>query len=231
MAIRLGENNYGKSHVRLLRVTRQEGRHDVKELTVAIQLEGGFEAAHTRGHNRKILPTEKMKNTVYAVAGQHSIEAVENFCLHLIEHFLTYNPQVSCVKIEAAEDRWARLPLGGKPYPSAFTRAGEEKRTAMLSGTRKETTVRAGIKDLVVIETSKSAFENFLKDPYTTLRDDPNRILATAMRANWLYARNDVEFGSIWHKAREALLETFAEHDSKSLQHTRYQMCDTRLQN
>jgi urate oxidase len=137
MAIRLGENNYGKSRVRLLRVTRQEGRHDIKELTLAIQFEGDFEAAHTKGDNRKILPTDTMKNTVYALARQHSIEAAESFCLHLIEHFLTYNPQVSRVKIEAAEDRWARLPLGGKPHPSAFTRAGEEKRTAMLSGTRK----------------------------------------------------------------------------------------------
>ena len=34
MAIHLGENSYGKSRVRLLRVARQEGRHDIRELTV-----------------------------------------------------------------------------------------------------------------------------------------------------------------------------------------------------
>lgn len=231
MAIRLGENNYGKSRVRLLRVTRQEGRHDIKELTLAIRFEGDFDAAHTRGDNRKILPTDTMKNTVYALARQHSIEAVELFCLHLIEHFLMYNPQVSRVNIEAAEERWVRLPLGGKPHPSVFTRAGEEKRTAILSGTRKETTVRAGIEGLVVIKTSKSAFENFLKDPFTTLKDDDNRILATELRANWLYAGDDVEFGSIWHGIREMLLETFAEHDSKSLQHTLYAMGEAVLNN
>jgi len=231
MAIRLGENNYGKSRVRLLRVTRQDGRHDVKELTLEIRFEGDFDAAHTRGDNRKILPTDTMKNTVYALARQHSIEAVELFCLHLIEHFLTYNPQVSRVCIEAGEERWARLPLGGKPHPSAFTRAGEEKHTAILSGTRKETTVRAGIEGLVVMKTSKSAFENFLKDPFTTLKDDDNRILATELRADWLYAGDDVEFGSIWHGIREMLLETFAEHDSKSLQHTLYAMGEAVLNN
>jgi urate oxidase len=224
MAVRLGENNYGKSRVRLLRVTRQEGRHDIKELTLAIRFEGDFDAAHTRGDNRKILPTDTMKNTVYALARQHSIEAVELFCLHLTEHFLTYNPQVSRVQIEAAEERWTRLPLGGKPHPSAFTRAGGEKRTAMLSGTREATTVRAGIEGLVVMKTSKSAFLNFLKDPFTTLKDDDSRILATELRANWLYAGDDVEFGSIWHGVREMLLETFAEHDSKSLQHSLYAM-------
>jgi urate oxidase len=224
MTVRLGENNYGKSRVRLLRVTRQEGRHDIKELTLEIRFEGDFDAAHTKGDNRKILPTDTMKNTVYALARQHPIEAVELFCLHLIEHFLTYNSQVSRVQIEAAEERWARLPLGGKPYPSAFTRAGGEKRTATLNGTRDATTVRAGIEGLVVMKTSKSAFENFLKDPFTTLKDDDNRILATELRANWLYAGDDVEFGAIWHGVREMLLETFAEHDSKSLQHTLYAM-------
>jgi len=30
MTIRLGANNYGKSRVRLLRVAKQEGRHDIK---------------------------------------------------------------------------------------------------------------------------------------------------------------------------------------------------------
>jgi urate oxidase len=224
MTIRLGKNNYGKSRVRLLRVTRREDRHDIKELTLAIQFEGDFDAAHTRGDNRKILPTDTMKNTVYALARQHTIETVELFCLHLIEHFLTCNPQVSRVQIEAVEERWGRLPLRGKPHPSAFARVGEEKRIAVLSGTRGETTVRAGIEGLVVMKTSKSAFEDFLKDPFTTLEDDENRILSTVLRADWLYTEGGAEFGSIWHAVRESLLDTFAEHDSKSLQHTLYAM-------
>ena len=78
MGIRLGENSYGKSRIRLLRVARQEGRHDIKEVTLAIRFEGDFETAHTKGDNRKILPTDTMKNTVYALARQHPIERNEN---------------------------------------------------------------------------------------------------------------------------------------------------------
>ena len=37
MAIKLGENNYGKSRVRLLRVVRQDGRHDIRELTLGFR--------------------------------------------------------------------------------------------------------------------------------------------------------------------------------------------------
>src|SRR5579871_4488627 len=153
MAIRLGENSYGKSRVRLLRVARQEGRHDIRELTVSIRFEGDFETAHTKGDNSKILPTDTMKNTVYALARQHSVEPVEEFGLHLMEHFVTYNSQVSRVRISIEETLWARLPHGGKPHASAFMRTGEERRTAVLVGTREGTTIRSGLRNLIVLKT------------------------------------------------------------------------------
>lgn len=231
MAIKLGENSYGKSRVRLLRVVRQEGRHDIKEMTLAVRFEGDFETAHTKGDNRKILPTDTMKNTVYVLARQYPVEAVEDFCLHLIEHFLTYNPQVSRVRVEVTENMWARLTHGGKPHASAFTRAGGEKRTACVSGTREGTTIESGVEDLVVLKTTKSEFEGFLRDPYTTLKEDRNRILSTSIRATWLYKDDEIEFSPVWHGVRQLLLDTFAEHDSKSLQHTLYAMGDSVLGN
>jgi urate oxidase len=225
MIVKLGENSYGKSSVRLLRVLRQEGRHDIKELTVTIRFEGDFEAAHTKGENKKILPSDTMKDTVYALARQYPVEAVEDFALHLIEHFLTYNEQVSRVRIEALENPWSRIPHGTKPHAFAFMRAsGPEKRTATLSGTREGTAVRAGIQDLEVMKTTKSAFDGFLRDPYTTLKEDGDRILATTIRAEWLYEGDEIEFNPLWHSVRQTLLETFAAHDSRSLQHTLYAM-------
>jgi urate oxidase len=231
MAIRLAENNYGKARVRLLRVAKQEGRHDIRELTIGIRFEGDFEAAHTKGDNRKILPTDTMKNTVYALARQHSLETVEAFGLHLIEHFLTYNPQVSRVIVEASENLWSRIPHGGKPHASAFTRAGDEKRTALLNGTREGTAVRSGIDNLIVLKTTDSAFEDFKKDPFTTLQEASDRILSTVIRAKWLYTEEDAEFGPLWHSARQMLLDAFAEHDSQSLQHTLYAMGEAVLNN
>jgi len=229
MAIKLGDNSYGKSRVRLLRVVRQDGRHDIKELTLAIRFQGDFEAAHVKGDNRKILPTDTMKNTVYALARQYPVEAVEEFCLHLVEHFLTYNPQVSLVDVEASENLWARMTHGGKSHPSAFTRSGE-KRTARVTGTREGNTIRGGIDGLVVLKTTKSAFEGFLRDPYTTLKEDRNRILSTVIRAQWRYEGNEIEFSPLWHAARQTILDTFAEHDSHSLQHSLYAMGEAVLQ-
>jgi len=231
MSVRLAENSYGESQVRLLRLARQEGRNDIKDLTLTIQFDGDFDAAHVAGNNRKIIPGGTIKNTVYALARQHSLESIENFALHLIDHFLTYNPQISRVRIEAAENVWARLPHGGKPHPSAFTRAGTERRTALLSATRETTSIRAGIEGLVLMKTSDAAFENFLRDPYTTVLAETNRILCSVVEANWLYGDEEVEFAPVWHGVRQMLLETFAEHKSKSLQHTLYAMGEAVLTN
>jgi urate oxidase len=172
-----------------------------------------------------------MKNTVYALARKFPIETVETFCFQLSEHFLTHNPQTSRVTVEATEMLWGRVPFGAKPHSHTFMSAGNEKRTAVVRATRAEKSVRAGLRDLLVMKTSNSAFDDFLKDPYTTLKEDKNRILATAIRAEWLYRSAEIEFGAIWHGVRQMLLETFAEHDSQSLQHTLYAMGEAVLNN
>lgn len=231
MSVRLVENSYGEANVRLLRLARQEGRHDVKDLTLTIRFDGDFEAAHAKGDNRKIVPGDTIKNTVYALARQHSMETSEDFALHLIDHFLTYNPQIRTVRIEASENVWARLPHGSKPHPSAFTSAGSERRMAFLTATREATSIRSGVEGLLVMKTSDAEFENFLRDPYTTLQPERERILCAVIAADWLYSNDNVEFGPVWHGVRQMLLEVFAEHKSKSLQHTLYALGEAVLDN
>ena len=231
MPLALAENSYGSSRIRLLRVSKQQGRHDIREIALSIRFEGDFEAAHSQGDNRKILPADTMNNTVYALARQHSLEPLENFGLHLIEHFLTYNPQVNRVLIDATENIWTRLPLGGKPHVSAFSRAGNEQRTCRLNGTREGTRVRGGIQNLILLKTTNFSFADFKKDPYTTLQDETDLILSTVVRADWLYSNEEAEFGQLWHGVRQMLLETFADHDGRSLQHTLYALGEAILNN
>jgi urate oxidase len=224
MSIRLGENNYGKQRVRLLRLSRRDGWHHLKELTLGIRFEGDFDSAHRKGNNQKILPTDTMKNTVYALARQHSIKTAESFCVHLADHFLAHNPQSSRVQIDATETLWTRVPVGGKLHAYTFTSAGAEKRTAFVDATRKEKTIHAGIEGLVVLKATQSAFEGFLRDEYTTLKEARNRILSTVISARWLYGDAQSQSDAIWNEARQTMLETFADHDSQSLQHTLFAM-------
>ncbi|HXM76596.1 MAG TPA: urate oxidase, partial [Thermoanaerobaculia bacterium] len=79
----LAENSYGKSGIRLVKVIRREGGHRIRDLTVSIALEGDFEAAHVAGDNSAVLPTDTMKNTVYALARTHPVDSIESFALEL----------------------------------------------------------------------------------------------------------------------------------------------------
>src|SRR5215467_7552233 len=128
MEISLAQNNYGKSCVRLVQVTPEGERRNLKDISVDIQLAGDFEAAHTRGDNSKILPTDTMKNTVYVLAKQAPVGPIEDFALRLALHFLQHNPQVSDAKVSISEKLWSRIVSRGKLHPRAFEARGQERR-------------------------------------------------------------------------------------------------------
>jgi urate oxidase len=218
MPVTLIENGYGKQAVRLVTVRRGQERHELKDVTVAIRFEGEFAAAYTDGDNREVLPTDTMKNTVYALAAEHPFEDIEDFGLALSDHYLQASDRASKVRVELTEHLWEPID------PHAFRRAGGERRTAVVTRDRQEAQVRAGLADLVVMKTAKSAFEGFPRDRYTTLKETADRLLATAVQATWRYSRPNVAFGSLWHEVRRVLLATFAAHDSRSVQHTLYAM-------
>src|ERR1700730_19084698 len=117
MSSELVSNNYGKSGVRLLRVTRSGQQHELKDLCVDIQLEGDFDSVHRHGDNSKVLPTDTMKNTVYALAGQRPVGEIEDFAQSLVSHFLNHNPQVSRVNVHISERLWSRISADQKPHP------------------------------------------------------------------------------------------------------------------
>jgi urate oxidase len=224
MPVTLVENGYGKQAVRLVTVRRGPDRHELKDVTIAIRLEGDFAAAYTDGDNREVLPTDTMKNTVYALAAEHPFEDVEDFGLALSEHFLQASPRVTAVRVELTEHLWERFD------PHAFRRTGGERRTAVVTRTQQGTQVRAGLADLVVMKTAQSAFEGFPRDRYTTLKETSDRLLATSVQATWRYSRPYVTFGHLWKEVRRVLLATFAAHDSRSVQHTLYAMGEAVLE-
>ena len=214
------QDHYGESNIRLVKVRRMQDRHDFKDLTIGIQFEGDFETSYTSGDNSRILPADTIKNTVYALAKLYSIEQIEEFAQQLIDHFLTDNSQVRQIRVDVAEHFWIRVPFGGKAHPWSFTPAGPEIRTTVVTGTRDGSTIEAGIDDLQIVKTIGSGFEGYLRDPFTTLQETSDRVLSTAVRASWHYSDNEIPFGVYWHGVRQAILDTFVEHESRSIQYT-----------
>src|SRR5687768_5244155 len=146
MPVKIVRDNYGKSRVRLLKVARSGGRHEVQNLTLNIALEGDFEAIHTAGDNTLCLPTDTMKNTVYALAGQvQEIETAEAFGRRLATHFIDTNTQVSRVAIDIAETVWKRMKFDGERHSHSFLKCGGEIRIATISADREGITVESGV--------------------------------------------------------------------------------------
>ena len=95
---------------------------------------------------------------------------------------------------------------------------------AYVSGTRQEERFEAGLEDLEVLKTTRSAFEGYIKDRFTTLPETKDRIFATVVSARWTYAGEPADFDAAFAAVRTALLVTFAGHDSKSVQQTLFAM-------
>ena len=209
----LAADTYGKSRVRLMKLSRREDRHDLKEITLQILFQGDFASCYEAGDNSKVLPTDTIKNTVYVLARKHEIASIEEFAQRLIEHFLTNNPQVSEVRVETTEHLWSRI------NSTAFMRASGN-RTAAVTGTRDAITVESGIDDLLILRSAGSGFEGYIKDQYTTLPETKDRIFQTALLATWRYNTRALDFNVHWEKIRATILDTFATHDSRSVQHT-----------
>jgi urate oxidase len=225
----LGQNNYGKSEVRLVKVKRDTGRHELRDLTVDVALEGDFEAAYVRGDNTGLLATDTMRNTVYALAKGQLTGSIEEFGLKLVDHFLEASPTVGRVRVRIAEHPWNRIEANGRGHEHSFVR-GSGERLATVRGDATGARVEAGVDDLLVLKTTNSGWEGFLRDRYTTLPETSDRILATKITANWMYANADVDFDRLWSGVQRRILETFTDHYSPSVQNTLYRMGEAVLE-
>jgi urate oxidase len=225
----LSHSSYGKERVRLVQVLRRSDLHDLRDLTVGVRFEGDYDASYTDGDNSAVLPTDTMKNTVYALAAREPVQDPESFGQRLARHFLERSDRLTRVTVDLAEHLWSRIARGEREHGQAFVRRGPETRTAIVTAERSGIKVSAGIADLVILKSAGSAFSGFPRDEYTTLPETRDRLLATSLTATWEYVGPDVEFASTWHAVRQTLLDTFAGHQSESVQHTLHAMGQTVL--
>jgi urate oxidase len=213
----LSADRYGKAAIRIVRVGRDETPHRLRDLTVAIALEGDFTAAHTDGDNANVVATDTMKNTAYAFAADHLTGSIEAYATALSRHFLEF-AQVDRATVNVREHAWSAIDVDGSPAPDAFVRGGQGTRVATVSATADGLEVDAGIEDLVVMKTTRSSFSGFPRDRFTTLEATEDRLMATKITAIWRYGSPEIDFDAVWADVTTTLLAVFADHDSPSVQ-------------
>jgi urate oxidase len=229
----IASQSYGKSHVRLTKVTRHPDRHDLVEIDVAVVLEGDFEASYLAGDNTKVVPTDTMKNTVYAIAATHPLDSIESFAMALAGHFLVRHPQVSAATVAIEQVSWRRIEGQGdqhQKHPHAFIAGGTARRTCRVRDDRATLRVEAGVTGLTVVKTTDSAFRDFIRDEFTTLPDVDDRMFGTAVEARWRYAVGTTpDWNAAFRGVCRVLVDVFASHKSLAVQQTLYDMGEAAL--
>ncbi|MEV6716888.1 factor-independent urate hydroxylase [Lentzea sp. NPDC051208] len=220
MAIVLGPNQYGKAENRLVTVSRNGSVHTIKDLTVSTSLRGDLADTHLTGDNAKVLATDTQKNTVYAFAKQAPVGEIEDFALRLGRHFVGSQEPITGARILIDEHSWDRI----DGHDHSFVQGSNEKRTTAVTIDGSRAWVVSGVRDMVVLKSTGSEFHGYPKDPYTTLKETNDRILATSVTARWRYIGTDVDWAKSFAEIRSIMLKTFADKHSLSLQQTLYAM-------
>ncbi len=217
------DHSYGKSSVRVLKVLRDGPVHTVKELDVAVALEGDFESSYTSGDNSKVVATDTIKNTVNVMAHRHLGIETERFALTLGRHFLEF-PQVEKASVQAVERVWDRMIISGQAHPHSFSHGQSSQPFTHVRVTRSGETIESGIRDLLVLKSTESGFEGYPRTEFTTLPETKDRIFATSLTARWTYTaepRNYIESNAA---ILSAMMKPFAENYSPSVQTTLFEM-------
>ena len=223
--VQLGANRYGKAEVRVVRVARgaaQDGGDVIRDWNVSTSLSGDLADSHLTGDNAKVLPTDSQKNKVYALAKELGTVEPEAFALSLGSFFVSSQEPISRARISVEEYGWT--PIGATGY--SFARTGDLVRTTTVTvDAGRGASVVSGIRDLVVLNTTGSEFWGYPKDPYTTLPETKDRILATSVNGSWRFRESAIgtaDWAATFATARSVITETFAGTYSYSLQQMLY---------
>lgn len=220
--VQLGANRYGKAEVRVVRVARgaaPSGGDVIRDWNVSTSLSGDLADSHLTGDNAKVLPTDSQKNKVYALAKELGAVEPEEFALSLGTFFMSSQEPITRARISVEEYGWTPIGAGGH----SFARTADLVRTTTVTADAAlGAFVVSGIRDLVVLNTTGSEFWGYPKDPYTTLPETRDRILATSVNASWRFRGTVADWAATFATARSVILETFAGTYTYSLQQMLY---------
>jgi urate oxidase len=222
---RIGSSSHGESKLRMLRIVRRGDRHDPKELSVSFRYEGDFAAAFREGRAEGLLPGEALKNIVHRAARDYGAGEIEEFGLALTERVLAQHAAITRARVEITEWPWARLDVSGRAQGQAFIAGTPELKTAAITSNGRQSSVVSGLAGLSVMRTAGFAPARAeASDDGTT--DGLQRLLVAELSARWSYSSADVTFRTFRQGVRALVLETFARHGSRSVQHTLYAIAD-----
>jgi len=206
------DSGAGKGGVKILFASKNKSVHYIRELEVETSLTLNNQDSFTAGDNRAVIATDSQRNTVYILARTQGISSPEQFGILLANHFLEQYPWVVRARITLSERAWERITDSeGRSHSHAFLSTPRAVHLAEVTQSRGEDpVVAAGIRNLRVLKTTQSGFENFVDDEYRTLADAADRLLSTIVSADWTYSESVPDYDSVYTTVLTTILDTFA---------------------
>ena len=224
------KNRYGKGRVRVMRIHRDGDRHEVSQLNVKAMIEGDFARAYTDADNSTSVSTDTIKNVVNVVARENTGLCTEEFCQVLAKKYLDLYPQVVFGRDHGARDQMEPPELR-RQAASAQLRARQQRQADRRGrrGARRTSTHDSGIDGFTFMKSTQSGWENYVKDPYTTIPPTNDRMCATAWwrPGNGRPSRQAIRQTNA--KILDTVLEVFGTTYSASVQDSLYRMGEAAL--
>jgi urate oxidase len=200
----------------------EDRTHKIHEVDVSVLLDGDVLGAYYGDDNSHVVATDTIKNTITVLAQKYLTEVIEEFALVLGDHFLSKYSYMTRALVEVSGRTWDRyLRPDGSAHPHAFL-LGTATPTAKVDLTRSSLRVESGIRNLLILKSTGSGWIGYPKDEFTTLPETMDRIFSTQVEGVWGYSGRKVDFPKANAGVIAALLETFAETYSPSVQNTLY---------
>ncbi len=192
---------------------RGTGRHDLRDLTVAVRFEGEFEAVHVGG--RQLGGAADRHDEEHGLRAREGALRPRDRGLRPRARRTTSSARTRRCRGRrgAIEERvWDRHRAA--PCVRRLARGARGRRGRPVP--RAPPSMRSGLKDLLH---SEDRAVRVLRVPPGPLHDPArrprDRILATSLTAAGLYATAAGPFTRLWRAVRQTLLDTFAAHDSR----------------
>src|SRR5688572_13661077 len=159
MSFNLTHGKFGESGIRFVRLLHKGDRHELRDLSVQLLLQGDFERGFREGEALPLESEQAIAERVYALAHEHCGEQIEPFALILSEHVLRFFPRVSEAEVEIAERLWTRVTVSGRPHDRAFTATGEQRLTRVVR-TAEAATIESGFTGLPILRVTPGDAED-----------------------------------------------------------------------
>ena len=222
-------SSHGESRVRMLRIVRRGDRHDARDLTVSCRFEGAFTPAFEAGRTDGLLPGETLKRIIHATVQHNGAAELETIGILLCDQLLDRARLITRVRVELVEQPWLRLDVGGKAQGQSFAAASPERRTAVVTSNGTQVAVVAGLEELTLMRTSGFGPRTARDADHSGKSDGLQRLLVASLTARWTYTSADVTFAPYRQGVRNAIIDTFAWQDGRSVQHLLYAIADVVL--